>query len=503
MNSQKIWQDLVTTAFIGTQKQSLNLSVGNDSLSNILKKINIDNNNPEKKLLQTAGILSIYHQVGQKPITKINDKIEPCQKEKLPICSDNLKQSLSTILNGEYKEILPECLQLIHKNKTLIPERFLSIILDKGKDNIELRPLIISIIGERGKWLAQYNQNWDYIISEFDQQLWETGSRNLRLALIKNLRQQDPQKARQLIEDTWKQEKSDLKQKFLDILELNLSAEDETFLELAFNDRSKYVKQKAAFLLGKIEDSNLCQRMIKRLTPCLIFTSGDNPSLEVILPEEYTSAMEKDCIIEKPIIKKQGNKAWWLEQMLQKVSPQYWCDTWGISPETLLKLAQGIWKKTLLESFAIASVNHKHFASAKILLDQYLLIINRNTVIQLLNLLSYEEQQNILLELLQSDQEPLKSSSLILNLLKDYKKPWSNELSLAFISHLITTLETTQNNYDWSLRLMFNDFANYISPLFYQEISDNFANLKKTPIYWTQNIEDFLSRLQFRRQMYK
>ena len=57
-----IWQDLVKTAVIGTQRQQLKIITQDERLGEILNRL--DRNDKEGSLLGAAGVISLYQKAG-------------------------------------------------------------------------------------------------------------------------------------------------------------------------------------------------------------------------------------------------------------------------------------------------------------------------------------------------------------------------------------------------------------------------------------------------------
>ena len=118
-------------------------------------------------------------------------------------------------------------------------------------------------MGKRGYWLAAHNPDWNYVNSEITDKAWQTGSKEARRSLLQRLREQGADKAREKLQKTWKKESAEERASLLAALEINLSMNDEPFLEAALDYKRKQVRDVAAKLLSKLPESRLCQRMIE------------------------------------------------------------------------------------------------------------------------------------------------------------------------------------------------------------------------------------------------
>src|SRR4051812_43826940 len=108
-NTPSLWQNLVTTALVGTAKQPVALaSSESEALNNFLA--HLDPQDPERALLSAAAIVSLRRRAGQ--VAAVNDDPlpEPCDLDDLPLISARAGSHLSAMLSGTYKQALPEWL---------------------------------------------------------------------------------------------------------------------------------------------------------------------------------------------------------------------------------------------------------------------------------------------------------------------------------------------------------------------------------------------------------
>ena len=59
------WQDLVTCALLGTERQALEWSAGDDALGQLLSRLDADDR--EGALLRAAGVMTLWRRAGQLP----------------------------------------------------------------------------------------------------------------------------------------------------------------------------------------------------------------------------------------------------------------------------------------------------------------------------------------------------------------------------------------------------------------------------------------------------
>lgn len=323
---------------------------------------------PAHSLLDRASLWFAYESCGRTPAAA-TIQLPACEPDALPQCSARAADILQDLLGDKSRELIAEWLQLATLAKKRAPHRLLPALLDHAARQRDVRDLLPAVIDRRGAWLMSLNPDWQITVptGEDDDSVWQTGSHEQRVSLLRRIRVTDPGRARQWIEATWQDEPADHRAQFLSAMLAGLSMDDEPFLESALDDRSKQVRQAAADLLARLPESKLVARMIERLTPLLVFhpaTSGSAlklkrgaaARLDVVLPSVCDKAMQRDGIDEK--ITGKGQKQYWLEQMLGMVAPSHWTKTWKLPPQECVALAGGDYANALVEGWSQACERH-------------------------------------------------------------------------------------------------------------------------------------------------
>lgn len=355
----QIWQELVKFSLIGTERQTSPF-VAEGELQPYISQLYPNNTVPpdagrEHAFLSSAALVAQYRLAGQLPESYDGVLPEPDTNEALPVLSPLAINQLQQLLNNsELKAVLPEWFEIAGTVKRRVPYSLIPALLDLAAGNRKLRPAITSLIDQRGVWLAKQHPEWHKLLvqthDELNDTVWEEGNAAERELYLKQLREQDPNKAREVLQSVWKQEPAATRQSFLAVLQDQLSDADEEFLTACLSDKSKAVKQQAITLLSQLSDSALSQRQKQRLNQWLRIEKGllKKSKLLVELPEEYDASWQQDGIEEKPPQGK-GQKAWWLEQALSNVPLSYWSETWQLSPEDILSMIHKHEWKTSLE----------------------------------------------------------------------------------------------------------------------------------------------------------
>ncbi|MBL8203877.1 MAG: hypothetical protein JNM09_06570 [Blastocatellia bacterium] len=347
-----MWQDILKTAIVGTERNALTIPTRNDALGDVLSKLGA--NARESSLLSAAAAVALYERAGQLPAKDSQALPVPAEADDVPYCNERAAQHLSLMLSGEYQEVLPEWLAKLTQAQQLVPTETLPQLLDVGLRTTELRESIIRVIGKRGLWLARQKPEWKYAIGQIDEATWETDSHAARLALIKKLRMQDPAAATQRLRSSWQENSPKERTEFLEVLRTNLSPTDEEFLEFALDDRSTIVRQAAAGLLRHLPESGFVKRMVERVRPLVSFSRKPRNkfAVEVTLPAERTAEMLRDGITAKSPYTAVGDKAWWLTLMINAIPFTFWLEFSGLTREQLIQaVRKSEWEKMFLEAW--------------------------------------------------------------------------------------------------------------------------------------------------------
>ncbi|MEO1429363.1 MAG: DUF5691 domain-containing protein [Cyanobacteria bacterium J06633_8] len=501
----KIWQDLVKTAVVGTQRLELKIPTQDNQLGEVLN--HLDTKDKEGCLLSAAGTIYFYQKAGKSTAIDSQKTIETCDLDDLPYCSHTSEQHLGIMLSGEYSAILPEWLKLLADSKKVVSPKYLPELLSLGNRENHLRKYILPVLGKRGIWLAGQNPEWNYVSSEDTDKIWKNGSLEARKSLLHELRQSEAEIGRLQLQSIWTKERAQERASLLEVLEIGLSVDDEIFLEDALEDRSKLVRDVAARLLAQIPESKLVNRMIERVRPLL---SLDRNEIKVILPKKCSLEMTQDGIDESKYIPSLGEKASLLLQMLSCVPPSIWSNDWQMTPDELIKIIENSkWEKVFLEAWTTAAIRSKDTVWAEALLKvsrklSKNLTNSDGSINNLFQVISESQIQSFILKVLQQHPHNIFSSANpAFPLLIHTPYIWDEQISKTAISSIKSCIESNYKVNNWQLSSSLATFSSKISPSVYsQAVNDlNFEaseNIHQTLI---DAIDRFLTKLQFRYEM--
>ena len=278
-----------------------------------------------------------------------------------PPCSPAAARLLRGMLNQQHAELLPELLARLDAAGQRVPDELLPAALDHGARLPRLRPALLPVLGERGRWLGAVNPAWRYAAVDLDDwaSLRAAWAADLpgRAALAQTVRRRDPTAARQLIETTWRTEADAARRELLDALKPGLAMDDEPFLERALDDRDALVRRRAIDLLATLPESRLVRRMTAAAGNVLALTGGE---VSPRFPATVGDAMLRDGVV-RPAghAATASERSRLLAQTVGVIPPRHWETRLRATPEEIIRgAAAGKWPRTLIAAFSAATARH-------------------------------------------------------------------------------------------------------------------------------------------------
>jgi hypothetical protein len=411
----KGWSDLLATALVGTDRRPGIAAAA---------------------LLDRAAAASVYRRAGIRPVAGIappapapleeNPVVRAAAANRLAILADPDIFGDATIRLALLKEWLTEAAG----RGWLVPPELLPDLLDLGRRQRELRPLVVAAGGARLAWVAQQNPEWTYILrtedsSARDAASWHEGTRGQRVAYLTALRRTDPAAGRALLAEEWSALPSDERVDLLPRLAVGLGPDDEEFLESALDDRRREVRLVAADLLSALDGSAYNDRMAARARAGVTVRDG---VISVQPPAECDPGLRRDGVVPTPP-SGIGERAWWLEQVLARTP----LSTWGGVGLLRHSIEEG-WDGVVLRGLARAAGSQRDPAWADALLDRVDLATSPVIVAQLFPALGPEELVRRAAEAMRDEAAGL--GKLIEYVLEHCPTPWPDQLATAVLTGL-------------------------------------------------------------------
>lgn len=313
----------------------------------------------ESRYLAAAAAISIRARVGKRAIVDavaVGEAAEETARE----CSRVLADIVERLIDDNGFGLLRIAGIKMAAAGQRLPHALLPKALAIGDPS--RREFVLPILGHRGAWLARRIDPEHWAIGAVSsaapaETIWEEGSSDARHDALRELRRRNPEAARERLAVGFKSEKPDLRESFVELLGIGLSANDEPFLNDALKDRALGVRAAAARLLTRIPDSALARRRRAAAEAVLSVKKGLlSTTVIVTMPEAFAPELAQDGLVEKPPANlKIGPRAFWTRQIMGSVPPRIFCDKFGIKPADLIAAVMKADFPDVVEAFAEAT----------------------------------------------------------------------------------------------------------------------------------------------------
>ncbi|MBO2453770.1 hypothetical protein J4573_42240 [Actinomadura barringtoniae] len=509
------WNDHVTAALLGTQRREPPpLPQSPDS-----------SNEAAGRLLDQAAVLTLRRRAGRRPGAGAGPvPIAPAPGEELPVVAPAAAARLTRILRGEQIRVLPEWLDAAAARGVRVPSRLLPELLERGRSDRMLRSSIARAVGRRGVWLALQNTDWAYLVGSGDDpgggpDVWETGTRNQRVAYLMGLRETDPGAAREALGGTWASEPAPERAAFLATFDHGLSPEDEEFLEAALEDRGKDVRQLASDLLARLPDSAYGRRMAERARAC-------------VRAEQRTVRLRRQTwlVVEPPIAHDEdlardgvpfhpsgsfapggraggpvGARAAWLREILARTPLTTWTELFGLPPMEIVCLpiadggdgaerdARGA--RDLHIGWARAALRQHDAEWARALLKGGAVVEEPEALADLLTVLPPGERETAAAGLIRW----VDGNPDLLRVLERIPGPWNGELADAVVATLAGAAERSTHRHEHTLTQLCRIADQRLTPAMVGRLEA----LAERPEAQIRALNELTETLRFRNEMLK
>lgn len=497
-------EQIVKVAIVGTEKKFFD-----EQQQTVLQSWRITNTtDKEQALLYAAAIAAKMEKAGYMPLHERQLNIQPAPAEKLPVTSQRSSTHLRMLLDEKDHELLTELLQLIRQYQQRIDYDFLPEILDWGRQYKKAQTLIREIVGARGRWLAQFQEVWAYVLPEETQIDWATASFEERRVQLRKVREVDGHKAAVLLASTWETEEPAHKAILLDILQINLSIADEPFLIQAANDSRKEVRTVACDLMAQLEESAFNQQLKAYLASHIAVKKSllKGTTIEVKLPQNYDQVLKSLGVAEKSSLVKGGQKANWLAQIIMRVHPSYWEKLLSAETNAAIKIIRkSEWHTLLLPSVACAAMMHKAQSWLQSLVQECFGMdgINWHNVVQALD---HDTYHWLIQYYLRKGPEALMMDQPLYQLLDSGEIPIRDTVAQPLMTLFKETVYRSGQQWDhsaWYVSNLLKKLAKRMHPSQNHTMVQDWPESAALKPHWTEAIHVFQRWMTFRKDMYQ
>src|SRR5215207_4118274 len=152
-----IWPAAVNAALLGTDRAPLTVPRSDGALGAACARVASDEPDPSAALLRVAAAASAYLRCGRTAARTDQPRPAPCPPDDRPLCPPGATGLLRRMLQGEHETLIAAWLALAARRGVRAPADTLRELLDLGRRDARLRPLITAVGGTRATWLAGFN----------------------------------------------------------------------------------------------------------------------------------------------------------------------------------------------------------------------------------------------------------------------------------------------------------------------------------------------------------
>lgn len=454
----------------------------------------------EAHILQQAGTQALYKELGQLPKQQMTARVfSPSGNESLNPCPLALSACLSAMLDGRHTELLSETLRLMREKEVCLPELTLPHLLDRASKIYALRPALLPVMGQAGRWLAAQHSSWRYAAeAEFSwahlQDQWRSAIVTTRQGILFQARLQNPEMALSLVDSTWKSEMPAAGTWIIRQFELNLSMADEPFLERALDDRNVTVRRKAADLLSRLPDSRLALRMTE-VAKELIFFDEDRFNLK--FPETPEPSWARDGMMLRNWSNPQKVQAAQLTDLLSSVPLAYWEEQFQASPQELINSALNHQAaEAFVRGFSLAAERQQNEAWASLLVKEDKLTTKTIKLVMVLGEDAFCDLATHLAE--------LDETQAFIKAFSRWSHTWTKTITELWLERLEphATVLSRDSKTVYLLKSGFKQAARLVPQSHFKDLLLAFQKLKASNESLNAPIEEALNILYFRERLY-
>ncbi|KOR31200.1 hypothetical protein TI04_02085 [Achromatium sp. WMS2] len=373
-----ILNTLVPSALVGVSKRPLPPLTLPPNVEKLLNSI--QNANDADRLLQTAGLVSFIGEFATDPKisqSHINLKVAP--EETLPtVDSELLSDVVTTLIHKGMVKILIELCQIVCKRGMRIAPAYLPNLLEMALRYPELNQALANASGQRYHWLTQINPRWHKLqpmatlaptaLNDQIEDMEHTA--NGRSALLTTLYQQNQELASKKLSEYLAQGNAQERQDLIATIPQHLATKYVSILDPLIQDRSKGVRQQVAKLLSNVPASDFAIAISSSVNTIITIKKLKNEfSLQITIPDTFNKDWQKLGIEEKPP-SGEGNKAFWLRQILALTPLDWWSQHKIDAPDAVLQLVlKSDWQIPLLKGLSMATVTQSNVSWANSILN--------------------------------------------------------------------------------------------------------------------------------------
>lgn len=358
------WNHIIHTALLGTDKRVLKKEDLAAELAGPFELLVQNTDSREEAFLQTAALVYNYRQCGFLPLQKEVPALPVAEAEEKEYASAAAHGVLSDIMETGSTSLFLLWLQQCSQASRIVLPEFVPVLLDAGMKARRLREAVYRCCGKRGAWLLTLNKEWKYHTPVDGAEGWETGTFEQRKTILAQIREENPARARELLQEAWSQENAAARAELVQVLSIKAGEEDLPWLEGLLPEKSVKVRDAVVSVLKRIPSSSVVQLYWRLLKPSVelrkektLLGLGSKTVLELHPVKEIDEAIYKTGIEKMSSEKNVSDQNFLLYQLIMAVPPSLMEQHTGLEKEALLKaLQQTPQGKNFIPAFGQAAI---------------------------------------------------------------------------------------------------------------------------------------------------
>ncbi|MEO0468991.1 MAG: DUF5691 domain-containing protein [Bacteroidota bacterium] len=254
------WKHISQTATVGTRRMPFSVeqnALPHDTLD--LPEL------PEAALLMMAGTLALQHKAAYLGATFSNEEVNASEVEIFEYAPQEVQHLAESLLRKRAEGGVEELADLLLERELLFTPANIPAFFDWGMTSGMKSEDILRLVGKRGMWLAAKHPDWKSFLP-LDESVWESGSMEEQLSWLGNLRRKYPTLAREKIAERLGQSSVQQLKKYLPLLRINLSEDDQVQLTQLQLHKRKEIRMLSTQIVSALPGSEWHQEIQAHLS---------------------------------------------------------------------------------------------------------------------------------------------------------------------------------------------------------------------------------------------